>query len=203
MTPKTRETRKTHLYRTLALTLPALALAGALTFMSAQALPASAAEMPAAGQVLALEGTEHLWVVDEQGVAHLAADPQTLNGRVVDWSQREDVTLPELQSISRGTPWLSAALVRIGDAIYVPQFGAPGQAPTLLHVKSGQDLTLLGVDAGNYASLVLDQAAWESRYGYATAGLSYDDFRLDGTPAVGPQLPPPSTISDEGSSATA
>src|SRR5688572_5262556 len=87
-----------------ALTLPALALAGALTFMPAQALPASAAEMPAAGQVLALEGTEHLWVVDEQGVAHLAADPQTLNGRVVDWSQREDVTLPELQSISRGTP---------------------------------------------------------------------------------------------------
>jgi hypothetical protein len=201
MTPKTRETRKTHLYRTLALTLPALALAGAVSLT--QALPAAAAEVPDPGQVLALQGTEHLWVVDEQGVAHLAADPQTLSGRTVDWSRREDVTLTELQSVSRGTPWLSAALVRIGDAIYVPQFGAPGQAPTLLHVKSGQDLALLGVDGGNYASLVLDQATWEARYGYATAGLSYDDFRLDGAPAVGPQLPPPSTISDEGSSATA
>jgi hypothetical protein len=50
---------------------------------------------------------------------------------------------------------------------------------------------------------VLDQATWEARYGYATAGLSYDDFRLDGAPAVGPQMPPPSTISDEETSATA
>src|SRR5829696_6854412 len=136
MTPKTPRTRKTPSYRTLALTLPALALAGAMSLT--QALPAAAAEVPDPGQVLALEGTEHLWVVDAQGVAHLAADPQTLSGRTVDWSRREDVSLTELQSVSRGTPWLSAALVRIGDAIYVPQFGAPGQAPTLLHVKSGQ-----------------------------------------------------------------
>jgi hypothetical protein len=71
----------------------------------------------------------------------------------------------------------------VGDAIYLPQAGAPGQAPTLLHVQSPQDLALLGVDGDNYAQLVLDPAAWQQRYGFDPARLAQDELRLYPAPA--------------------
>lgn len=155
--------------------------------------PADSSIAARTGQVLGLSGTPNLWVMDDSGVAHYAGDPGALAGRAVDWSAVQPVTVAQLRDVPRGTPWLSAALVRIGEAIYLPAFGTGSETPVLLHVKSPQDLTLLGVNADNYSQLVLDRPAWEQRYGFATTTLTFDDFRLDGTPAVGPSLPEPAT----------
>src|SRR5262245_62210573 len=95
-------------HRNALLALPALALA-ASSFLT-HALPAGAASSGVAltpGEVLALQGTDHLWVVDDQGVAHLAADATTLAGKQVDFATRQDETLDQIESTPRGAPWLS------------------------------------------------------------------------------------------------
>jgi hypothetical protein len=43
------------------------------------------------------------------------------------------------------------------------------------------------VDAANYDRLVLDRAAWEQRYGFATDGLPTGELRLAPAPAAGPE----------------
>ena len=39
----------------------------------------------------------------------------------MDWLTRKDVSLDDLRRLNRGEPFLSLALVKIGDAIYLPQ----------------------------------------------------------------------------------
>src|SRR5262245_17011919 len=131
--------------RNVLLTLPALAMA-ASSFLT-HALPAGAASSGAAvtpGEVISLQGTDHLWVVDAQGVAHLAADASALNGKQVDWAMRQDETLDQIEATPRGAPWLTADMVQIEGQVYVPTFTVPGGPPLLLHVQSPQDLTVLG-----------------------------------------------------------
>lgn len=198
MTRSTRSTRATY---SRILALPALALAATFSLGFAAAAPAAAAELTP-GAVIALAGTEHLWVVDGQGVAHLAGDAPSLAGRAVNWNARTEVTLAELRAAPRGTPWLTTPLVRIGEAIYLPSFGANGQTPILQHVKSPDDLALLGVTGSTYGDLVMDKTTWEARYGFATEALQFSDFNLDGAPTVGPATPPTPSV-DDASSGTA
>ncbi len=166
----------------LSFTLPALAAAALslsqVGLAGAQAIPVGP------GGVIALQGTEHLWVVDEQGTAHLAGDTQALARVQVNWNDREEATIAALEAQRRGAPLLTANLVKIGDALYLPQFGATGQPPTLLHIPSVDDLALLGLDAGNYGQLVLDRQTWEQRYGFNTDTLQVDEFRTGATPVV-------------------
>jgi hypothetical protein len=161
---------------------------------AAQARPLSAPLPAVAGEVLALTQTTHLWVADGQGVAHFASDPAALAAHAVDWGDQREVTRDELGALPRGEPWLSMAMVRIGEAIYLPQAAGPGSAPTLLHVQSPRDLALLGVDGADYARLVLDPAAWQQRYGFDPARLTQDELRL---------YPAPAFDDDSGSAATA
>jgi hypothetical protein len=164
--------------------LPALAVAASLSL--AHAVPAGAGGPGAAttpGEVIALQGTDHLWVADDQGVVHLAGDAAALAGKPVAWDTARQATLADLRALPRGEPWLSADLVQVGDALYLPQFAAPGRAPTLLHVQSPQDLALLGVDGDDYARLVLDPATWQQRYGFDPARLAQDELRLYPAPA--------------------
>jgi hypothetical protein len=83
-------------------------------------------------------------------------------------------------------PLLTAGLVKIGEAIYLPAFPASGGAPKLLHIWSEDDLALLGVDAANYGQLVLDRFAWEQRYGFNTDALPIGDFSTGAMPAADP-----------------
>ncbi len=66
-------------------------------------------------------------------------------------------------------------------------------------IKSPADLSLLGVSGENYGRIVLEQEAWEARYGLSTGALQVEDLSLDGNPAVGPANPqeatPPQTES--------
>jgi hypothetical protein len=142
--------------------------------------------------VVVLTGTANLWVTDDQGMLHFAGDPRALAGRPVDWSTRTELTPAQLATLPRGDPWLSEALVRLGNAIYVPQWDPTMNAnlPTLRHVASQSDLALLGVSAANYGQLVLDEATWEQRYGLSPRSLPLDgDLVLVTVPAV-PTIPP-------------
>lgn len=153
----------------------AWALAGALLVL-AVAAPALAG--PALQQtlppfsVVALTGTPHLWIADENGVLHWGGDTRALAGRNVNWGDRREVTADQLRSFRRSDPWLSAGLLKIGDPIYQVKWETNQERPTLLHIQSIADVELFGIDATNYGRFVLDQAAWEQRYGIPVAGLT-------------------------------
>jgi hypothetical protein len=128
-------------------------------------------------------------VGDAAGTVHLAADVPALSGHTVDWSIRREITVGDLRQYVTGDPWLTLGLVRIGTAIYLPQAQTDGGRPVLRLVGSIDDLTLIGVNAENYGRIVLDQPAWEARYGLRVDDLRSDDLSLDGQPRVGPPAP--------------
>jgi hypothetical protein len=176
------------LRRPLVRSISALVAATSLALVGVSAA-AAAPDPPRAidaGDVLMLGQTPHLWIVDGQAVAHFVGDPRALADRRVEWDTSRAFTAAELGAVARGEPWLSAALVRIGDAIYVPGYAGPGGPPTLYRVQSPADLAFLGVDAANYDRLVLDRAAWEQRYGFATDGLTTGELLLAPAPAPAP-----------------
>lgn len=142
---------------------------------------------PIAGEVIAVQHTSHLFVGDAAGRLHLASDPRALDGHAVDWSRRQELPLGEVSQFALGEPWLSMALVKIGDFIYLPQMRSEGGAPVLSLVDGIDDLRRIGVNAENYGRIVLDKAAWEDRYGMRTEGLTFGHFSLSGAmprPAV-------------------
>ena len=176
--------------RKLARSLLSLTAAGALLGATgAAALADALPQAPLMDEVFALEHTPHLFFLDEDGAVHLASDPTALAGIDVDWFARRDVTLGQLRRFTPGEPILSLALVKIGDAIYLPEAPLGGGAPKLRLVKSIADLAAVGIGGENYGRLVMEQAAWEARYGLRTADLQTEDFSLDGVPAVGPAMP--------------
>ena len=188
--------------RKLTRSLLSLAVAGALLgATSAAALADALPQAPVMGEVVALEDTPHLFFRDENGALHLVSDPKALAGIDVDWLTRRDVSLDDLRQFNRGEPFLSLALVKIGDAIYLPQAPIDGGAPVLRLVKSPADLSVLGVSGENYGRIVLEQEAWEARYGLSTGALQTEDLSLDGVPAVGPANPQEPTPPTESATA--
>jgi len=182
--------------RKLARPLLSLTVAGALLGATASAALADALPpTPTMGEVIALENTHHLFIADEAGALHLAADPKALAGQPVDWFARKDISLSDLRQFQRGDPFLSLALVRIGEAVYLPQARAAGGAPVLRLVKPA-DLPVIGVTPEDFGRLVLEQGAWEARYGLRTSDLPMEDLSLDGAPAVGPAAPQEPTQSE-------
>ncbi|MDQ3700887.1 MAG: hypothetical protein M3442_08205 [Chloroflexota bacterium] len=123
------------------------------------------------GGVVQLRGTPHLWIA-AGGSLHWAGDTRGLVGHAVNWGDRREVDLDTLRRYPLGGPWLSAGLVKIGDPIYFVKWETAEATPTLLHVQSIGDVELFGINAGNYGALVLDQAAWERRFGLATDSLA-------------------------------
>ena len=123
------------------------------------------------GAVVALQGTPHLWIADEQGVLHWGGDTRALAGRHVNWSARIEVSLDGLRALETGDPWLSAGLLKDGDPIYLVKWETEWPQPRLLHIQSIADVELFGINETNYGNFVLDIAAWEARYGMSVAGL--------------------------------
>jgi hypothetical protein len=123
------------------------------------------------GAVVGVSGAPFLWVADEQGVLHLVGDTAALDGHVVDWSNASQVSLDQLRSSPIGDPWLSAGLVKMGDAIYVPRKSGSASAPALYHVQSAADLSLMGINGQNYGQLVRDATAWDRQFGLSSATL--------------------------------
>ena len=134
-------------------------------------LTAAAPPTLAPGAVVGLAGTPHLWIADSAGVLHWGGDTRALAGKHVNWSDRRDVSLTDLQTYPIGDPWLSAGLLKDGAPIYQVKWESEWPQPQLLHIQSIKDVELFGIDGSNYGRYVLDKAAWETRYGIDAAGL--------------------------------
>ncbi len=145
------------------------------------ALPvAHAQQVFVPGAVVALEGTPHLWIADDQGVLHWGGDTRALSGRNINWSARTEVSLEGLRALPKGDPWLSAGLLKQGDPIYLVKWETNWPQPRLFHIQSIADVEIFGINETNYGNFVLDVATWEARYGMSVAGLQ----RAELPPAV-------------------
>ena len=156
------------------------------------------------GAVVALEGTPHLWIADEQGVLHWGGDTRALAGRHVNWGARTEVSLEGLRALPVGDPWLSAGLLKDGDPIYLVKWETEWSQPRLLHIQSIADVELFGINGDNYGNLVLDTATWEARYGMSVASLQRGVLpaavpsapTMASTPAPAPAPTPAPTLPD-------
>lgn len=135
--------------------------------------------------VVQLTGTPHLWIADEQGVLHWGGDTRGLAGRNINWGDRREVNLEQLRAFRRGDPWLSAGLLKIGDPIYQVKWETNQDRPTLLHIQSIADVEIFGIDATNYGRFVMDEVAWQQRFGIAPSTLTRGVLQ--------PAVPPPAT----------
>ena len=121
--------------------------------------------------MFALQGTPHLFLVDDQGVLHWNGDTRALQGRDVDWGTRTEVTLDALRALPRGDPWLSAGLLKDGDPIYLVKWETGEAVPRLLRIQSVADVDLFGIHGSNYGALVVDRGLWEQRFGLSVASM--------------------------------
>jgi len=127
--------------------------------------------LPARGAIVALRGTPHLWIADDQGTLHWSGDTRALAGRVVNWGARTEASLEQLRAMRRGEPWLSAGLLKDGDPIYFVKWESDWSTPQLLHILSIADVELFGISATNYGQLVLDRTTWEQRFNVPASSL--------------------------------
>lgn len=145
--------------------------------MLAPALAAGAGITISHGTVVGLQGTPHLWIADTEGVLHWGGDTRALAGRTINWDDRVEVSLEQLQDLERGDPWLSLGLLKDGDPIYLPKWETEWDEPRLFHIQSIADVELFGINSDNYGDFVLDRSAWESEYGF-----SVDDLQTSSLP---------------------
>ena len=172
----------------------ALVVIGVLISTLAPALTVQAQGVFAHGAVVALQGTPHLWIADEQGVLHWAGDTRALAGRHVRWDNRIEVTLAQLQGLHRGDPWLSAGLLKDGDPIYLVKWETEWPQPQLFHIQSIADVELFVINASNYGNFVLDVATWEQRYGLSVASLPRATLPAATTPPAPTATPVPTSV---------
>ena len=176
----------------------ALAVIGVLISTLAPALTVQAQGVFAHGAVVALQGTPHLWIADQQGVLHWAGDTRALAGRHVRWDSRIEVTLAQLQGLNRGDPWLSAGLLKDGDPIYLVKWETEWPQPRLFHIQSIADVELFGINGSNYGNFVLDLATWEQRFGISAAGLQRSTLPAATAPPAPTATPVPTVVSEPG-----
>jgi hypothetical protein len=85
----------------------------------------------------------------------------------------------DIRALPRGEPWLSTPLVRIDQpgwpdgagAMYLPKWEQGQAQPTLLHIRSIEDVQLFGITQDNWGRLVKDAPAWQGEIGLAPAAL--------------------------------
>src|SRR3712207_4330302 len=123
----------------------------ALLFAALLAFPSTAAAAPASqapyapGAVVSLRGTPHIWIADDRGVLHWGGDTRALAGKFVNWDNRTEATLEQIQAARPGDPWLSAGLLKDGDPIYLPKWETTADRPTLFRIQSISDVQVFGI----------------------------------------------------------
>ena len=141
-----------------------LSLSLAALTSAAPVLANPLAQVPVAGAVIGLAGTNHLWIADALGTLHWAGDTRALAGKNIQWGSRSEVSLSQLMGMRRGSPWLTAGLLKSGDPIYFVKWETNEAAPQMLRIQSIADVELFGIDSSNYGTMVLDEIAWERAY---------------------------------------
>lgn len=90
----------------------------------------------------------------------------------MNWGDRRTIDLATLRRAPIGDAWLSAGLLKLGEPIYLVKWEAHLPAPVLQHIEFLEDVALFGITGANHAQFVLEQPAWEQRYGLSAARLS-------------------------------
>jgi hypothetical protein len=147
-------------------------------------------------------GTPHRFVADAAGVLHWAGDTRALGDHVVDWTSQVDVSPPQLRDLPRGDPWLSAGLLRDGDAIALVKWETDAPRPALLRIRSIDDVELFGITGDNYGRLVLDRQAWERRFGMRVDDLARGELDPVVVTPPSPTPPPPGVPAPPGPAGT-
>src|SRR4030095_8086516 len=82
-------------------------------------------------------------------------------------------TLPldPLEATPRGDPWLSAGLPQVGEVIYQAKWEQDESQPTLLRIRTIDDVELFGIGDSNYGNFVLARSTWEQSYGFQVGNL--------------------------------
>ena len=128
-----------------------------------------------AGQLIALSGTPHLWVGGDDGKYHWVGDSRALAGKPVLWGTRHWVTGTEVYDAAHkgtiGDPYLSAPLLMRAGDMYLPKWEQDQAQPTLLHIKSIDDVRVFGVNGANYGRLIKQAPDWEAQTGLRVAAL--------------------------------
>jgi len=127
------------------------------------------------GAVMTLANTTHLWVLDA-GALRWAGDTRALANQTVRWDQTCTMTVDFLMQARRGTPLLSAGLVKIGDPIFLAKWETNQRTPTLLHIQSLADVDAFGITADNYSRFVIDRTQWERQYGFNVDTLTHAEL---------------------------
>jgi hypothetical protein len=134
------------------------------------ARPAGQSTFPP-GAVVGLQGTDHLWIADQNGVLHWGGDTRALQGQFIDWNTRLTVTLDTLRTLQLGDPLLSAGLLKDGTPIYLVKWETTEAVPRLLHIQCIHDVEVFGINGDNYGKFVLDKNQWEARFNIPTSTL--------------------------------
>ncbi|HET7769953.1 MAG TPA: hypothetical protein VFN74_14345 [Chloroflexota bacterium] len=87
------------------------------------------------------------------------------------WDSRRSVSVDELRSAPIGDPWLSAGLVKLGDAIYLMKWESGWGAPELRRMRSLDDARLFGINGATYGRTVMDGETWEFLHGHRIEAL--------------------------------
>jgi hypothetical protein len=163
--------------------------------VAAGALEAPLPQPPGAarvGEVVALAGTVHLWVGGEDGRFHWVGDSRALGQHPADWATRREAGPGDVEALPRGDPWLTVPLVRAaseGGAIFLPKWETDQPRPTLLHIRSIEDVRLFGISQDNWGRLVLEAPAWEAATGLPFGALPRADLPAAVAPAPGAGQP--------------
>jgi hypothetical protein len=144
-----------------------------------------------AGTVVELDGSPHLWITGHDGNPRWAGDTRALEAVAVRWDSRCTMDLDFLLRVTKGDPYLSAGLVKIGDPIYLAKWETNEPQPTLLHILSITDVELFGIDANNYTRFVLERDEWQRRFPFNTDSLRRAELPQVAPPgATAPRAPP-------------
>jgi hypothetical protein len=145
---------------------------GLLGHYSLASVPTTTAQCTySEGTPVQLVGTPHLFIADAQGVLHWGGDTRALAGKEILWGNQCTVTLSELTAATRGDPWLSAGLPKIGDPIYLAKWEDTDRAPRFLRIQSIPDVELFGINTANYGNFIMERGPWEQRFGFSVATL--------------------------------
>jgi hypothetical protein len=158
------------------------------------AVPATQTTFPPHA-VVALRGTPHLWIADESGRLHWGGDTRALQGRVVDWNTRIEMSLDTLNTLQLGDPYLSAGLLKDGIPIYLVKWETTDAQPRLLHIQCIRDVELFGINGSNYSTFVLDRDKWEAQFHIPVSTLQRGELEsTDPTRNCDGSTPTPTTI---------
>jgi hypothetical protein len=138
------------------------------------------------GTVIALSGTPHLWIGDDQGMLHWGGDTRALAGKYVNWGDTRQVNIDQLRSFRMGDPWLSAGMLKIGDPIYLVKWETSETQPRLLHIQSIGDVEIFGINTSNYGRFVMERSTWERQFSFNVDMLQRAELASAIPPTVTP-----------------